>query len=225
MYVGTVVAESDNIPATKDQAGWATGPGVLNDELELLANQAQLEQAAEAVRWDLALEPRLAEIGDPVLVGSAALRVMVRRDIDVTTICADLSAATAEAITSLAATWARHPRVRSVHIRDDTGLWNIDQTYPDGWYIGVEYRSQQGEEWTLDFWFVAEPQRQPDLLQLRRALPMLTDEHRTAIITIKRARSSRPEHPPGLSSRIYDAVLEHDVQTVEQFDRWLAASP
>ena len=48
---------------------------------------------------------------------------------------------------------------------------------------------------------------------------MLTDEHRATIIAIKQARSSRPEHPPGISTRIYDAVLDHDIRTVEQFDQ------
>ncbi|HEY5785439.1 MAG TPA: hypothetical protein VIT65_11745 [Microlunatus sp.] len=69
----------------------------------LLAEEKEVEHAAAAVLQDLALQPRLALIGDPVLVGSAALRVMVRRDIDLTTACADLSGSTVEEIIGRAA--------------------------------------------------------------------------------------------------------------------------
>src|SRR3954454_18377507 len=114
--------------------------------------EAALRREAAGVRDDLELEPQLRHIGVPVLVGSAAMHVMVRRDLDITTICRALDAATAVAITALGAALARHPRVWQVQIRDDTGAWNVDPDYPDGWYLGLDYRSAADAEWTLDLW-------------------------------------------------------------------------
>jgi hypothetical protein len=190
---------------------------------ESLEAEAALRREAAGVRNDLALEARLRHIGVPVLVGSVAMHVMVRRDIDVTTICSTLDAGTAVAITTLGATLARHPRVRQVQIRDDTGVWNVDPAYPDGWYLGLEYRSAAGAEWTLDLWFVDEPERQPDLAHLHQLAPRLTDEHRAAIVEIKRARLSRADLPPVPGIRVYEAVLGHDVTTPQQFDAWFIA--
>jgi hypothetical protein len=112
--------------------------------------EAALRREAAGVRDDLELEARLRHIGVPVLVGSAAMHVMVSRDLDLTTICRALDPATAVAITALGAALACHPRVRQVQIRDDTGAWNVDPDYPDGWYLGLHYRSASGAQWTLD---------------------------------------------------------------------------
>lgn len=46
----------------------------------------------------------------------------------------------------------------------------------------------------MDLWFVDQPARQPDLAHLRDLLPSLTPQRRAAILAIKHARSSRPEH-------------------------------
>lgn len=183
--------------------------------------EAAVRQEAAAVRDDLELEARLRRIGVPVLVGSAAMQVMVRRDLDITTICRALDAATAVAITALGARLARHPRVRQVQIRDDTGAWNVDPNYPDGWYLGVHYHSAAGAEWTLDLWFVDEPDRQPDLTHLQQLAPRLTHDQRAAILDIKRARANRPDLPPVPGIRVYEAVLDHHVTTPQQFDDWL----
>src|SRR3954454_16064410 len=71
--------------------------------------EAALRREAAGVRDDLELETRLRHIGVPVLVGSAAMHVMVRHDLDITTICTALDAATAVAITALGAALACDP--------------------------------------------------------------------------------------------------------------------
>jgi len=99
---------------------------------------------------------------------------------------------------------------------------NTDPTYPDGLYLGLQYRSQQDQDWTLDLWFVDQPDRQPDLAHLQDLLPALTPTRRATILAIKQARCSLPEHRSKASSYdAYRAVLEHGVRTTEQFDQWL----
>jgi hypothetical protein len=181
---------------------------------ELLRDQAILQAEAEEVYRDLGLGTHLAAIGRPVGVGSAALGLMVRRDLDVTTACPALDPSTVRAVAELGARLAQHPRVRSVRIRDDTGHWNTDPDYPDGMYLGVEYRATAGHDWTLDLWFVDEPDRQPDLAHARDLPPRLDDTTRAAILAIKQARTG----VPGID--VYRAVLDAGVRNPEDFDRW-----
>jgi hypothetical protein len=158
-----------------------------------------------------------------VQVGSAALGVMVRRDLDLTVICAALDEPTHARVVRLGGDLALDERVRQVVIRDDTGAWNTDPRYPDGLYLGVDARSDGGDEWNVDLWFVDAPDRQPDLRHLRELLPRITDEHRAAILAIKNARSSRPEHRSSATSYdVYCAVVDDGVRTVADFDRWSA---
>ena len=189
---------------------------------DLLGQQEELQREGAAVEEDLGLVQRLSVLGRPVRVGSAALGVMVRRDLDITTTCAALDPATHRAVADLGAALVLHPRVRQVHIRDDTGTWNTDPAYPDGLYLGVQYRCARARDWTLDLWFVDDPDRQPDLAHLRDLLPLLDTERRVSILTIKHERFSRPEHRATTCSYdVYRAVLEGGVHTPEQFDHWL----
>jgi hypothetical protein len=127
----------------------------------------------------------------------------------------------AEAVAQTGARLAVHPRVRQVQFRDDTGVWNTDPAYPDGLYLGLGYRSPQGRDWTLDIWFVDEPERQPDLTHLQAIPPRLTPDLRAAILQIKDAWADSPEY--GRSVRSYDvyrSVLDDGVRTPEQFEEW-----
>ena len=109
---------------------------------------------------DLELLPLLRAVGDPIKVGSVALGLMVARDIDLTMLCPELDPA---ASSRRSRRRSPHPRVRELRFRDDTGHWNVDPNYPDGVYWGPRYRSEAGEDWNLDLWFIHEDSRQFDL--------------------------------------------------------------
>ncbi|MEV8108813.1 hypothetical protein AB0Q97_42300, partial [Streptomyces sp. NPDC088135] len=119
---------------------------------ELLRKQDALRSAADAVGADLRLDELLSAVGRPVRVGSYALGLMVRRDLDVTVICPKLDPRTLEAVAGIGARLAQHQRVRQVRFRDDTGEWNTGPDYPDGLYLGVDCRSARGQDWNLDIW-------------------------------------------------------------------------
>ncbi|MEE1766958.1 hypothetical protein PUR34_01695 [Streptomyces sp. JV185] len=191
---------------------------------KLLQHQDALRSTADAISADLQLEKLLTAVGRPVRVGSYALGLMVRRDLDVTVICPELDAQTLEAVAGIGAQLAQHKRVRQVRFRDDTGEWNTDPDYPDGLYLGVDCRSQEGEEWNLDIWFVDEPGRQPDLAHLKELPARLTPGTRAAILGIKQTWADRAEYGKSVKSvDIYRSVLVDHVRTPEQFDEWRAA--
>ena len=194
---------------------------------ELFRRQLLLQSEAEAVVDDLDLRTALEAIGDPIRTGSSALGVMVKPDIDVTTACAALDLSVFDAVTQLAARLSRHDRVRQVTFRDDTGDWNTEpDTYPDGLFLQVRYRSPRSRDWGLDLWFVDQPQRQPDLRHLRTLLPRLTDETRAAILRIKEEWTPRPEYGRTVNGTlIYEAVLDGGVRTLPDFAEWLEQEP
>ncbi|MBH1938729.1 hypothetical protein I5Q34_31465 [Streptomyces sp. AV19] len=190
---------------------------------DLTRQQERLRTEADAVAADLGLAELLDPAGEAVRVGSAALGLMVRRDLDVTVVCPVLDDAAKALVAGIGARLAVHDRVREVRFRDDTGHWNTDPRYPDGLYLGVAYRSAGGREWTLDLWFVDEPDRQPDLAHLTELPPRLTEAHRAAILTIKHELAGRDEGTARVPSyEVYRAVLDEGVATVEEFDAWHA---
>ena len=189
------------------------------DAAALFARQSALQAEADAAVADLGITAGLAALGEAVRVGSSALGLMVKRDVDITVVCPELTAATHDAVRALGGRIARHPRVWQVTWRDDTGAWNAEpERFPDGIFLKFSYRCAAGRDWNFDVWFVDEPQRQPDLAHLRTLPPRLTDESRAAILTIKQALAADPEY--GRSIRgidVYEAVLDHGVTTPEEF--------
>lgn len=187
---------------------------------QLVARQAALQTEAAAVLADLDLFAVLGRTGRPVLTGSVALGLMVRRDIDVTTLCPGLSVAT---VTEPWRTLAGHDRVRQVRFRDDTGAWNTDPAYPDGLYLGIDYRTATGDDWTLDLWFLLQGTTQFDLEHVIALPPRLTPTTRLAILRIKDAWL-RHADPSGVRSfDIYEAVLDRSVRTPDEFAAYLAS--
>jgi hypothetical protein len=190
-----------------------------DEETELLARQRALQEEAEQVRTRLDLDRVLGAVGNPVLVGSAALGLMVWRDIDTTVVCQSLEK---RAVLAAATELAAHQDVKTMQFRDDSGRFNQEpEKYPDGLYIGLRFHPAETAEWTLDLWFVDDPDRQPDLAHLQAMPKRLTDETRLAILRIKTLWSTRPEYGKSVSSwDIYTAVLDHDVRDTGDFDKW-----
>jgi hypothetical protein len=181
----------------------------------LLERQRALQEQAAAVLDDLELLPLLQSIGDPVKVGSVALGLMVKRDIDLTILCPELDTARVfEAVQPL----ATHPRVRELRFRNDTGDRNVDPAYPDGVYWGPRYRSEDGDDWNLDLWFIHEHSRQVDLEHVVLLPPRLSPELRLAILRIKDECLGRPWYS---SHHITTAVLDHGVRTTQDFRAYI----
>jgi quercetin dioxygenase-like cupin family protein len=170
--------------------------------------QERLATRAAEVREQLGIDAELSRIGHPTLVGSAALRVMVARDIDLTVTVPRLDAQVKSAVLELSGRLSARPDVREVTVRDDTGQWNTDPDYPDGLYLHVECVDAQLDRWSFDIWFVDEPERQPDLQHLCSMLPLVTPKTQAKILAIKRAtRGLRADGTRLPSYEVYREVL------------------
>jgi len=187
---------------------------------ELLDRQRALQAEAEQVRAQLDLERVLGSVGDPVVVGSAALGLMTWRDLDITIVCPSLDR---RQVLGVGTELAGHQDVKALQYRNDTGRWNQEpEKYPDGLYLGLCYHPPELPEWKLDLWFVDDPARQPDLGHLRTLPGRLTDDARLAILRIKTLWSARPQDGTSVRSwDIYTAVLDHGVRSTDEFNMWL----
>src|SRR6478736_1435195 len=129
-------------------------------DIDLFERQDVLQAQARAILADLDAFALLREVGEPTQVGSSALGLMVAHDIDITTLCPTLDPGP---VFDFGRRLARHPGVRRLTFRKDTGRWNTHPVYPDGIYWLVEYVADADVAWTLDLWFLLVGTTQWDL--------------------------------------------------------------
>jgi hypothetical protein len=186
-------------------------------DIELIDRQDALQAQARAILADLDAFALLGTVGRATHTGSSALGLMVARDIDITTLCPSLDPTP---LFDLGRRLARHPRVRRLTFRKDTGRWNTEAVYPDGIYWLVEYVADPDIAWTLDLWFLLEGTTQFDLDHMKTLPGRLTPEIRAAILRIKEAVYADTSRPRGPSYAIYEAVLDHGIRTPEAYERY-----
>ncbi|EJZ17332.1 hypothetical protein NE852_13165 [Rhizobium sp. Pop5] len=190
---------------------------------DLFEVQRRLQAEADEVVRALRLEELLAGLGRPVRVGSSAMGLMVRRDIDITVVCPKLDAQALEAFIAVGACVMRMTdRVVAVRFRNDSAKWNREpEKYPDGFYLWLSVRMPDEMMWTVDIWLVDQPDRQPDIAHLKTLMPRLSDADREAILQIKTALAERPAAAGTVSSAlVYEAVMDHGVRGLAEFDLW-----
>lgn len=68
-----------------------------------------------------------------------------------TVVCSKLNNPT---ISGIASQLLSNPQVRDLKFINDTGNWNTDPAYPDGYFLGITYEYNIGNKWELDIWFV-----------------------------------------------------------------------
>ncbi|MBB2698190.1 UNVERIFIED_ORG: hypothetical protein GGD59_003707 [Rhizobium esperanzae] len=190
---------------------------------DLLEAQRQLQSEADEIVRQLHLDELLGAIGNPTRVGSSAMGLMVRRDIDITVSCPRLDARTLEAFAGIGARLMQMAEsVVAVRFRNDTGEWNTEpDKYPDGLYLWLSVRARNQSMWTVDIWLVDQPDRQPDLAHLKTLMPRMNDQDRETILRIKKALAERLQTKGTISSTlVYEAVMDHGVRTVDEFESW-----
>lgn len=188
-------------------------------DVTLLTQQNALQTEADEVVNELKLHHILSTVGQPIRVGSSALGLMVWRDIDITVVCSKLNIAD---VVSLGSMLMMRSGVEELRFRNDSGSLKSDDDYPDGLYFGLKYKSNTGNWWKIDIWFVDEPEKQPDLAHIRTMPKRLNPELRDSILKIKSVWAHRVEYGKKVKSYdIYTAVLNDDVRTPDQFNEWL----
>ncbi len=166
-----------------------------------------LRQEALSIIEDLNLLGILCRYGRAEVVGSVALDLVVKLDIDVHLLveATDLL----PIIDSIYHQLLDRPRVREVRLSDyrDEGAVKI----------GIDHCPDASGDWSIDLWVTnrIETTAYDFTARLQREL---RPEHRRAILAIKQHYYRLGRLRGGLSRRIYLAVLEGGVRGVDEFE-------
>ena len=186
------------------------------DEL-LLQRQRLLQEEAQSVLKELNVIELLSAGGLVRQTGSTVLGLMVWRDIDLQVLSPGLSIERAFEIMHPLLTHPYIKQVRYLHQSDHFKLADLDERY----FFMVYYERPGQAEWKLDisFWLGEGGHSEP----LHDAIAQqLTPETRLTILRIKEVWYQLPTYRVEvISTDIYDAVLQHGVRTLTEFDQYL----
>jgi len=147
------------------------------------------------------------------IVGSYALRLMVWRDLDIHIVRAELDR---KSFFELGAKIADLLRPHRMHYRDQTII--STEGLPTGLYWGVYLGDEREGAWKIDIWLTHSEGFRAAGEQCERISQRLTDANRQVILEIKSACWKHPQYRKGFSSiDIYDAVIDHGINNVEEF--------
>jgi len=189
----------------------------------LLRQQRALQDEAAAVMAELDLSRRLASFGPAYLTGSFVSGLMVWRELDIMFLGGPELSPT-DVLAGLTRLVVLPGIVGFEYVdergnRSPTGQWRDER-----FHVAVTY-FRSGESWRLDLTFWLHDAHENVTAWHRNLRDSLTAEQREAILWIKDVWCRRDGYPGSISGvDIYQAVLEHDVRTPAEFQRWLALS-
>ncbi|HEX6995383.1 MAG TPA: hypothetical protein VF339_14690 [Gammaproteobacteria bacterium] len=180
--------------------------------------QAEAALRAEADRLMASgLLDVLTSYGSVHVVGSYMMRLMAWRDLDIHLVPDTMDRRT---FFTLGGRIASLLSAKRMHYRDEVG--GGESRLPDGLYWGVYLGDERKGAWKIDIWAT----RPEGLDRVRRyceaIVERLTESRRVTILTIKSDCWAHPEYRRSFSSEdIYTAVLDHGVEDVGEFWRYL----
>lgn len=185
---------------------------------QLLQRQNALQEEAQIVLKELDLINMLRAAGTLRVMGSFASGLMVWRDLDLSVSSHGLSIERAYEIMRPLFIHPRVKQIRYLHQSGDFKENGLDERH----FFMVYYDLYPQAEWKLDisFWLAEgiRPEPLQDILEQQ-----LTPDIRLTILQIKDAWYQHPAYRSKVSSTdIYDAILQHGVHTLDEFDQYLA---
>ncbi|MFX1416468.1 MAG: hypothetical protein ACFFC0_06625 [Promethearchaeota archaeon] len=176
-----------------------------------MTDNTRLREEAEGIVESLDILDLLNAYGHARIVGSVALDLIVKRDIDIHTLV--LLNDLLEVAQHLLRVLLRTDGIKEVRVTDVREMDSMKLTID-------EYQGDSGP-WSIDFWLTTNVSTTG--FELVEALEdNLDDEQREAILNIKRHYHIRGLLQNGISNLIYRAVAEDEVRDLSQFEQWLS---
>ena len=167
--------------------------------------KSQLKREAEGIIAELNLLKLLTAYGDARVVGSVALDLIVKLDIDIHILVRNEDLL--EVINDIYRKLLNHDSVHEVRISD----------YRDqGVKLGIDSYPGVSGNWSIDIW-VTNKVEETGFEMVERLRGEMSMEHRKNIMAIKSYYHERGLLRDGISSLIYSAVVEKGVQNVNEF--------
>lgn len=167
---------------------------------------------ANSILEDTNLLPFLNQFGRAEVVGSVALDLIVKPDLDIHLLInnQDLMP-TAHTIVEYL---IEQNKIREVRLTD----WRQE----NGLKIGVDAYPTASGDWSIDIW-VTNDQRTTAFDFVETLNNTLTENQRGAILKIKTHFYKQGLLRDGLGLKVYNAVVEHGIETVDEFLKFAAS--
>jgi hypothetical protein len=176
-----------------------------------MTEKSRLRIEAEQVIEDLDIMGLLNAYGHARIVGSVALDLIVKRDIDIHVLV--LLRDIMEMAQHLMSVLLKIDGVNEVTVKDYRERASLK--------VGIdEYYGESGP-WSIDIWLTTDVSTTGFVL-VDELEESLDEDMREVVLTIKRHYHIRDLLQNGLSSLIYRAVTEGRVQNANEFEQWLA---
>lgn len=185
--------------------------------MEAMELSKRWKERADEILAATKLTESISHLGKVVFTGSYELNLMMSGDID-------LYLLSNESPKELA------PKVIAQLLKSD--FWNYynihdwlhfeDPRFPRSYYIGLNRKDYKGEAWKIDIWLFNElPKEITDYFDWLKS--SLTPENRARILGLK--EGVKQSSTDISSTRIYDAVINHEVVTTEELKSHVENNP
>ena len=175
--------------------------------MKMKTESNNLKAEAESIIRDLNLFEMLQSQGEARVVGSVALNLVVKPDIDIhlLTRTDDLMSV----VDNIYHLLLNQPGVNHVKISD--------YRERGGLKVGLDSYPGCLADWSLDLW-VTNDRDTTGFALVDRLNRELTKEHLVANLEIKKALHAEGGLQDGMSSRIYTAVVDHGIRSAAEFE-------
>ena len=189
---------------------------MMDNDDDPVATASRLRQEADALLDGARLFETLRAYGEVHATGSYLYDLMTWRDIDLCVGTLDLDMST---VFRLGLALASTPHVGSMYYRNEF-IMNTPGN-PQAMFWCIDFYPPNSQQWKVDI-LLAKPAEVERVLDYGRRLQQhLTSPTRATILQIKSILCQRPGYRQRFGSRaIYEAVLDHNIATIEEWDAW-----
>ena len=170
-----------------------------------------LKIEAEGIIRELQLLDLLAQYGEVRVVGSVALDLIVKLDIDIHLLIA------AESDLLDVVDHIYHKLLDCQHVRE---VRITDYREQNAIKIGIDVYPGASGDWSIDIW-ITDRREETAFEYVERLKHAIRPEHREAILCIKSYYEKRDQLRDGISVLIYEAVVDIGIRTIEEFRKFL----
>jgi len=186
---------------------------------EAKRNQQKLHDQASELLRELKLLELLGKYGELIVEGSYAYGLIHKPDIDLRIITAKPDKLAVAELTGLL---YQIDNVLTILTMDMYRLKPKDPPKPRGYYVGLKVQFDD-MKWNIDIWIVEEPDAGYTPYANPGEIKKFSDQDKDRILLLKAQLDEAGQDYN--SSRVYRAVVEDQVSTVQEFEAWRTQHP
>ena len=184
---------------------------------ELLEYSKSVKLQADTLLQQTQLIPLLEKFGTVTITGSYSANIMYNKDIDIYLIT-DKGFEIKEVLEIHNTIFRKKIVNGNILLGNNKDMTNLEQNFPSGFYIGLKFKIKQEnniEKWKIDIWCIDEIEYKK--IKYKNLEKKVNEENQPLLLQIKQYVNNNGLDIP--SVRIYDAVFEDNVKSIEEFKK------